>query len=115
MRKEGNIVRYTLEELKELSRRGGTKTDLARIDAMTEEELEAAIASDPDWRDVPRDWHKDARPWLPKGAKRQVTLRLDPDLLDWFKGRGRGWQTRINAALRAYMQAHEREAGEGGG
>ena len=72
--------------------------------------MRSAIASDPDWRIVPRDWYKDARPRLPKGAKRQVTFRLDPDLLDWFKDQGRDWQTRINAALRAYMQGHERQA-----
>jgi uncharacterized protein (DUF4415 family) len=113
-KKRENITSYTAEEVEAMIARGQDRTDWARIDAMTEEELEAAIASDPDWRDVPRDWYKDAKPWLPKGAKRQVTLRLDPDLLDWFKGQGRGWQTRINAALRAYMQAHEREAGEGG-
>ena len=76
--------------------------------------MRSAIASDPDWRDVPRDRDKDARPWFPKGAKRRVPLRLHPDLLDWFKSRGRGWQMRTNAALRAYMQAHKRQADESG-
>ncbi len=42
-------------------------------------------------------------------AKRPVTLRLDTDLLDWFKSFGRGYQTRINTLLRAYKEAHERE------
>lgn len=35
--------------------------------------------------------------------KTQVTLRLDTDVLDWFRGQGRGHQTRMNAVLRAYM------------
>lgn len=47
MKKE-NIVRYTAEELAEMRARGESRTDWAKVDAMTEEELEAAIASDPD-------------------------------------------------------------------
>ena len=46
--------------------RGESRTDLACVDAMPEEELEAAIASDPDWRDVPRDWYE-AEPFFPRG------------------------------------------------
>jgi uncharacterized protein (DUF4415 family) len=38
--------------------------------------------------------------------KAQVTLRIDNDVLEWFKSRGRGYQTQINALLRAYMEAH---------
>jgi len=60
--KRESITSYTAEEIETMIARGQDRTDWARIDAMTEEELEAAIASDPDWRDVPRDWHKDARP-----------------------------------------------------
>jgi len=41
-------------------------------------------------------------------AKKQLTLRLDGDVLDWFKKRGRGYQTRINLLLRAYMEEHRR-------
>jgi len=36
-----------------------------------------------------------------------VTLRLDADLLDWFRAQGPGWQTRMNAVLRAWMQARK--------
>ena len=39
--------------------------------------------------------------------KQQVTLRIDSDVLTWFRGQGRGYQTRINALLRAYMEAHQ--------
>ena len=39
--------------------------------------------------------------------KVQVTLRLDSDVLDWFKAQGRGYQTQINTLLRAYVQAHK--------
>ncbi len=42
-----------------------------------------------------------------KPPKTQVTLRVDQDVLEWFKGQGEGYQTRINALLRAYMDAHK--------
>lgn len=41
---------------------------------------------------------------LPK-TKESITLRLDRDVLDWFRGTGRGYQTRINAVLKSYVQA----------
>jgi len=45
----------------------------------------------------------------PVTKKAQVTLRLDSDVLAWFKAQGRGYQTRINALLRAYMDAHSQQ------
>ncbi len=42
----------------------------------------------------------------PVENKKQVTLRVDADVLAWFRAQGRGYQTRINALLRAYMEAH---------
>lgn len=42
----------------------------------------------------------------PVKGKKQVTLRVDADVLEWFRAQGRGYQTRINALLRAYMDAH---------
>ncbi|MFH7024761.1 MAG: BrnA antitoxin family protein [Heteroscytonema crispum UTEX LB 1556] len=39
--------------------------------------------------------------------KAQVTLRVDSDVLEWFKAQGGGYQTKINALLRAYMEAHK--------
>jgi len=47
-----------------------------------------------------------ARKGLPQsGRKDAISLRLDHDVLDWFKGQGPGYQTRMNAVLRAYMDA----------
>lgn len=86
-----------------------SETDRARVDAMSEEQLEASIADDPHWKDIPHDWYKDAKPGLPfplpRENKRQVTLRLDPDVLDNFKRQGRGWQSRINAVLKTFVLA----------
>jgi len=43
----------------------------------------------------------------PVSRKAQLTLRVDNDVLDWFKKQGQGYQTKINALLRAYMDAHK--------
>lgn len=40
--------------------------------------------------------------------KEQITLRLDADVLKWFRSRGSGYQTQINALLRAFMEAHRK-------
>jgi hypothetical protein len=57
---------------------------------------------------LPEGWEDTVVLGIP-GPKRGVYLRLDPDVLDWFKGHGRGYQTRINAVLRAFVRAR-REA-----
>ncbi len=82
------------------------RTDWKRVDAMTEEELERAIAADPD-ADIPNpDWTK-AKLVLPQ-RKQSVHLRVDPDVLDWFRRQGSGYLTRMNAVLRTYYEAHRK-------
>lgn len=64
--------------------------------------------SDIDLSDIPEldeAFFRNATVRLPK-PKKAVSIRLDQDVLDWFKGNGRGYQTRINAVLRTYMDAH---------
>jgi uncharacterized protein (DUF4415 family) len=43
----------------------------------------------------------------PEERKEQIALRVDKDVLDWFRASGPGWQTRMNAALRAYRDAED--------
>jgi uncharacterized protein (DUF4415 family) len=65
--------------------------------------------SDIDVSDIPKldkRFFERAQVRLPK-KKRSVSLRLDPDVLEWFKHQGRGYQTRINAVLKAYVHAHQ--------
>ncbi len=52
----------------------------------------------------PGFWKK-AKVVHPQGPKKQITVRLDADLLEWFKKQGRGYQTRMNAVLRSYDEA----------
>jgi uncharacterized protein (DUF4415 family) len=110
VKRDGDIVSFTAEELRAMIERGEDRTDWARVDAMTEEELEAAIASDPDWADIPRDWYQHARPHYPADMKRHIRLPVDPDILDWFKRQGPHYQARMNAALRAFVEAHRQRA-----
>lgn len=109
MRKKGDIVSYTAEELKAMLARGESETDWARVDAKTEEELAADMASDPAWDGVPEDWLSRAHlaTGLMRGRhenKRQVTMRFDADIIDYFKSQGRGWQSRMNAVLRGFVE-----------
>jgi len=46
----------------------------------------------------------------PVNRKKQLTLRMDSDVIAWFKRQGRGYQTKINALLRAYMEEHGRKS-----
>ena len=62
---------------------------------------------DIDTSDIPEltaDFFKKAVLW--PGTKKQITLRLDPDVIDFFKKKGRGYQTLINAVLRKYVEVH---------
>ena len=52
------------------------------------------------------DFWKAAEVNLP-AVKQQVTLRIDPDIVEYFKAAGQGYQTRINAVLRSYVKAHQ--------
>ncbi len=79
-------------------------TDWERLDGMTDEEI--------DMSDIPElTPEMFARAIVKRGLKseppkEQITLRIDSDVLAWFRSQGRGYQTRINALLRAYMEAH---------
>jgi uncharacterized protein (DUF4415 family) len=85
------------------------RTDWARVDALTDEEIEAAVRDDPDAPPiVDDDWFASATLVMPK-PKEQISIRLDADVLEHFRKYPR-YQTRINAILRAAME-HEKKAG----
>ena len=73
------------------------KTDWRRLRSMTDEEIHAAIIDDPDATPTDEAFWRDAKVVLPS-RKAVVTMRLDADLLEWFRQQ-RGYQTRINAIL----------------
>ncbi|MCT8266651.1 BrnA antitoxin family protein [Afifella sp. JA880] len=76
---------------------------------LTLEELAAIRDEDIDYSDIPElgEWFwKNAKIVYPDSrAKKQLTLRLDADIVEFFKAEGRGYQTRMNAVLRSYVDA----------
>lgn len=63
-----------------------------------------------DYSDIPEldeQFWREARIRVPSEPKQQLTIRFDADIVEWFKARGRGYQTHMNAVLRAYVDAHK--------
>jgi uncharacterized protein (DUF4415 family) len=69
---------------------------------VTDAEIDASIAGDPDWEFDEPDWSDAVLVIPPK--KRAISIRVDEDVLDYFKQEGAGYQRRMNAVLRSYMQ-----------
>jgi uncharacterized protein (DUF4415 family) len=108
MLKGERITRKTASEIRADIEKHGSKTDWARLDAMTEAEIEHNAVDDeleygsadyegPIWEGIP----------APFGTgKKLMSVRIDYDVVEWFKSQGKGYQTRMNAALREYMERH---------
>jgi uncharacterized protein (DUF4415 family) len=102
MKKDKNIKNYTAAELK--AKRAESRTDLSKLDAMTDEKLERLIAEDEDERGLRPDWTQ-AKLVFPQ-AKQSVHLRLEQDIIKYFKSHGKGHISRMQAVLKAYVDAH---------
>ncbi len=83
-------------------------TDWALLREMSDEEVDARAAADPDAQPTDPDFWKGARVTLPPG-KTRVFLDLDDDVLAWFKAHGRAYGQRMNEALRAFVEQQQRE------
>lgn len=77
------------------------KTDFEKLRNTTDEEIEAQIKNDPDWSD---DWNWGEAVLVMPPKKKPISIRVDEDVLDFFKHEGGQYQRRINAVLRSYMQ-----------
>jgi len=99
------IVSYTLETLPEL-----TEAQLANL-----KRLAARPESEIDTSDIPElteeQWKHAVRGRFYRPVKRQITARVDADVLDWLQSQGKGYQSRINAILRREMLESVRSAG----
>ncbi len=82
-----------------------SQTDWARLDALKEKDIDLSDTPEISPQMFARSIVR--RGLKPVPPKAQVTLRVDRDVLDWFKAEGEGYQTRINALLRAYVDAHK--------
>jgi uncharacterized protein (DUF4415 family) len=83
-----------------------SETDWKRIAAMKDEDIDLSeipeVTPEMFARGVLR------RNFQPIPPKKQLTLRIDSDVVEWYKKQGRGYQTKINSLLRAYMKEHQR-------
>ena len=84
MKKEMRIVSYMTEELTALRARGDDRTDWGAVKTMTDAEVEAAVASDPEEAGMEIDWSKAV--FHPESRKASMTIRLDADVLAFFRG-----------------------------
>jgi uncharacterized protein (DUF4415 family) len=94
--KDENITRVSRDD----PRRG--KTDWAAVDALTDEQIEAAVRNDPDAVPLDFDWSEAVLVIPPK--KKAISIRVDEDVLDYFRHDGAGYQRRMNAVLRSYVE-----------
>jgi uncharacterized protein (DUF4415 family) len=82
------------------------KTDWARVASLTDEEIETPVRDDPDAAPLDIDWSEAVLVVPPR--KKAISIRIDPDVLDYFKNEGPGYQRRINAVLRSYVDQKQK-------
>lgn len=100
MTKRANFETMSVEDAKARIRGGESRSDYAAAAKLTDAEIRTQAAEDPEERDW--DW---ARATLALPApKIDVHIKLDADVVEFFKREGAGYQTRINAALKAYVK-----------
>jgi len=102
-RRRGRIVRYaSLDDIpvKPLNR---------KLIDMSDAEVERRAAADPDAGVIPPGFWDNAKVLLPE-TKQQITLRLDPEVIRFFKRTGKGYQSRMGAVLRSYVEAKRKRA-----
>jgi uncharacterized protein (DUF4415 family) len=102
MVKKNDTVRYTAKQIEKKLKRGEDRTDWAKIERTTGVAVAASIACDPDDIETEPDWTM-AVAGVPE-RKESITLRVDQDVLAWFRARGKGYQTMMNNVLRAFVQ-----------
>ena len=96
---------FSVTDMKKKPTSKKSQTDFARLDKMKDKDIDYSDAL----AITPEMFAKSiVRRGLKPRTKTQLTLRVDSDVLEWYKKQGRGYQTKINLLLRAYMQEHQR-------
>jgi uncharacterized protein (DUF4415 family) len=102
MARKERIVRYTAKELKAMRAKGKSLSDWPKAKAMSQRKVNR-LADEEDGC-LPEGWERTVMIGLPPG-KEAIKLRVDRDVLGWFKGTGKGYQTRMNNVLRAFVSS----------
>jgi len=98
-------VRYTAKQIKARIARGEDRTNWAKVDAVTGARLAASIRADVDDIHSEPDWTQIVV-GIP-ARKDHINIRVDHDVLLWFKSNGKGYQTLMNNVLRAFVQTRQ--------
>jgi uncharacterized protein (DUF4415 family) len=105
MRKKSDTVRYTAKQIKAKIARGDDLTDWRKANSVTGKKLEASIRGDVDEVPGKSDWTH-AIMGIP-APKDHINIRVDHDVVEWFRASGRGYQTLMNNVLRAFVQSRQ--------
>jgi uncharacterized protein (DUF4415 family) len=103
MPKKSDTVRYTAKQIKAKIERGEDGTNWRKAKAVTGTKLEASIRADADDVRGEPDWTKTIM-GVP-APKDHINIRIDHDVLEWFRASGRGYQTLMNNVLRAFVHS----------
>jgi uncharacterized protein (DUF4415 family) len=108
------LVRMTAADAAALVERGEDGTDWARLATQTDDDIRRAIAEDPDAApELDDEWFAAARAAAARTeGKQPISFRVDPDILEFFRAQGPGYQKRMHAVLRAYVARQRQRAGE---
>ena len=101
--RKGTIIRATAAEMKATAALQKKADAVQRLPVLSQAGADR-IAWDEEDEPIPEGWEKIVPNDLVR-QKQAVNIRLDVDLLEWFRAQGPGYQTRINAVLRAFMQS----------
>ena len=96
------IIRKTLAEIE--NEPALSKERLTEIAAISDDDIDTS-----DIPELDDEFWKNAHVRFP-GGKERLTVRFDEDVVEWFRGQGRGYQTKMNAVLRSFYEAHRNDS-----
>jgi uncharacterized protein (DUF4415 family) len=94
-----DATKTTLEEAAQKE----SETAWDRLESLTDEQIHEAVEEDPDQFLLDEEWFENAKFVMPSAEKERITIRLDKDILEFFRSGGSGYQSRINKVLREYI------------
>jgi uncharacterized protein (DUF4415 family) len=106
MPKKNDTVHYTEKQIRAKINRGEDRTNWRKAKAMTGRKLDASIRADADDIQEEPDWTL-AIAGIP-APKDHINIRVDHDVLEWFRSSGKGYQTLMNSVLRAFVESRLR-------
>ncbi len=98
---ENSTTKASDDDLKEMQ----SQTDWKALQSKTDAEIQQGIDADPDAHALDEDWFQVAQSVVPSSDKKRITIRLDEDIIVYFKREGDGYQSRINDVLKTFVIA----------